>query len=224
MEIQESFAKPTADEMHRRLIRLQSAMASAGYAAYVIADPSNVLWLTNFANYVHERPFILIVRPTGRPAFLVPRLEFDHVESRVIADLEIVTYAEFPAPKGKGWPDVLNGLLPSGFETIALEHNLPLMIATAVGTRGAISDIVEDIRAIKSSYELSRIAYACRQLSEAHDALLAMVRPGLSQSEVDASIRKSLLARLIADDPNLNPFATAVHHHDSECGGIARSA
>ena len=98
-----------------------------------MSDPSNVLWLTNFANYVHERPFILIVPATGRPAFVLPRLELDHVEHRVIGDVEFVTYAEFPAPAGKGWKDTLQALLPGEPVRIAVEPTLPLMISEAVG-------------------------------------------------------------------------------------------
>gem|GEM_PF-379611 len=211
MDIKETFAKPTTDEMHRRLVRLQSAMDAAGHVAYVMADPANVLWLTNFANYVHERPFILIVPATGRPTFLVPRLELDHVEHRVVGDVDCVTYPEFPAPEGKGWRDVFTGLLPAGVGPIAIEPTMPLMIAHAVGSRGQISTRVDELRAVKTDYELSRIAYACRVLSEAHDVLLAMACPGLSQRDINASVGTALLENLVANDPNLNPFATAIH-------------
>ncbi len=211
MTVIETNAKPTVEEMGHRLARLQAGMARAGYGAYVLADPSNVLWLTNFANYVHERPFILVVPVKGQPAFLVPRLELDHVEHRTIGAVDFVTYAEFPTVEGKRWNDRIAGLLPKGPGKIAVEATLPLMVANAVGDRTQITGLIDDIRAIKSDYELGRIAYACRLLSEAHDALLAMARPGLSQSEIDGTVGKTLFGALVTDDPNLNPFATSIH-------------
>lgn len=209
MVFDETFMPPAVDEIDRRVSRLRSAMEHEGLSGYVSVAPSNILWLTNFANYVHERPFILIVPITGQSTFLVPRLELDHVTRRAIGAIEFVTYPEFPAPEGKRWNDRLPALIPTGGK-IGVETMAPGALTRIVGNRAEPVDLVERLREIKSDYELGRIAYSCRLLSEAHADLMAMARPGMSQNDIDGTIRKSIHARMIADNPSVNPFATSV--------------
>ncbi|SDX54445.1 M24 family metallopeptidase [Litoreibacter albidus] len=211
MNIVETFAKPSTAEMQSRLDRLQEHMREQGFSGYVMADPSNVLWLTNFANYVHERPFILFVPAKGRLTFLMPRLELDHVTARSIGDVEFVTYTEFPAPVGKRWNDAFGELLPTGSEKIAVEPTCPLMISNEIGPRVEISTLIDDIRAVKSEYELGRIAYACRLVSEAHIQFLENAGEGVTQAQVNGTSGKTLFENLVKDDPALNPFATSIH-------------
>lgn len=208
MHIQETHTKPTSIEMESRLNRLQTAMAEQALDAYVLTEASDVLWLTNFANHVHERPFILLVPATGEPVFLVPRLELDHCESRIVGKVKYVTYTEFPAPVNRAWEDRLEQILPQQAKRIAIAPTTPIMIANVVGDRAKITGVIEDVRAIKSDYELGRIAYACRILSEAHDKLLKAARIGLSQSDITASFGAQIFQQLCEDDPHLNPFAT----------------
>ena len=92
---------PSEAELAERLARVRALMAERGLDVYVSFDPTNVYYLTNFANYVHERPFLLVIRPTGRPTLLAPLLEAGHVRQRSRADLEFATYPEFPAPDGE---------------------------------------------------------------------------------------------------------------------------
>ena len=54
-------APPDPAEMARRLARVRERMAAEGLDAYVSYCPDNIFYLTNFANYIHERPFILVI-------------------------------------------------------------------------------------------------------------------------------------------------------------------
>ncbi len=209
MDIIETFAPPTALEMADRLARVQAGMAAEGLAAYVTVMPANILWLTNFANFVHERPFILVIPAAGAPEFVVPRLEVDHVTNRHVGELELVTYREFPAPAGSRWQDRFADVLPASGR-IGVESMLPQAIAAVTGERLVSSDLVEKIREVKSSYELGRIKYGCRLKCEAHDRLLAEAHAGFSQSAVNGGIGKEIYAKLVADNPSANPFATSI--------------
>ncbi|MDA4847247.1 M24 family metallopeptidase [Hoeflea poritis] len=209
MKIEETFAAPTIDEMRGRVSRLQDALGRYGLEAYVCHSPANVLWLTNFANFVHERPFILIVPKTGRPVFLVPFLELDHATHRIVGDVELATYAEFPAPEGQRWSDRFHDVLPETGR-IGVEDMLPGALLRCIGDRGLPIDLVDRLREVKSDYELGRIAYGCRLMSEAHAQLLAEARPGLSQSEINLTIGKELLSKIAADNPSMNPLATSI--------------
>lgn len=206
MKIVENFNAPSIEEMQTRVARLQAALEENNLDGYVCVASPNILWLTNFANFIHERPFILVVPKSGRPKFLIPRLELDHVNHRVIGDVEFVTYSEFPAPEGKRWNDRFQALLPKG-GTIGVEDMLPGAIGRAIGDRIKPVDLVDKIREIKSSYELGRIAYGCRLMSEAHADLMNIASPGLSQAEINQTIGKSVYGKMVADNPAVNPFA-----------------
>jgi Xaa-Pro aminopeptidase len=209
MNFSETFAAPDAFEMSARLDRVQSQLEQQGLAAYVCFAPANILWLTNFANFIHERPFILVVRQKGRPIFLVPLLELDHVKHRVVGDVEFVTYTEFPAPNGSRWQDRFAEILPD-IGKVGIEEMLPHAIVRACGARVTPSDIVDQLREIKSDYELGRIAYGCRLMSDAHIEMLSKAHPGMSQNEINQTIGKSILKRLALDNPTMNPFATSI--------------
>ena len=84
--------------MRSRLARVRDLMAAQELDACVAFSPDNVFYLTNFANFVHERPFVLVVAKTGEPRFVVPKLEIPHVRARAVGELELVEYPEFPAP------------------------------------------------------------------------------------------------------------------------------
>jgi Xaa-Pro dipeptidase len=92
---------PDLLELTERLTRVRALMAESDLDYYVAFDPINVYYLTNFANYVHERPFLLIVPRTGIPMMLVPKLELSHVLERARCELECVTYFEFPVPRSR---------------------------------------------------------------------------------------------------------------------------
>lgn len=206
MKIIESCNAPSTEEMQTRIGRLQAALEENNLDGYVCVASPNILWLTNFANFVHERPFILVVPKTGRPKFLIPRLELEHVNHRVIGDIEFETYSEFPAPEGTRWNDCFQRLLPKGGK-IGVEEMLPGAIGRAIGDRIKPVDLVDKLREIKSPYELARIAYGCRLLSEAHADLMKIACPGLSQAEINQTIGKSVHGKMIADNPAVNPFA-----------------
>ena len=75
---------PDDAEMALRLERVRARMAAEDLDAYVVHCPDNVYYLTNFANYIHERPFVLVIRPTGPLQFIVPLLEEEHVRVRSV--------------------------------------------------------------------------------------------------------------------------------------------
>ena len=65
---------PPKEEIHNRVAAVQSEMVAQGLDFYLCVCPDNIFWLTHFANFVHERPFILMVPAKGRPVFLMPKL------------------------------------------------------------------------------------------------------------------------------------------------------
>jgi len=200
-------APPSASEIHARLTHVRSLMAARGLDCYVVASPDNVFYLTNFANFIHERPFILVVSAAGPPRFVVPRLEIPHVRARTVGGLDLVEYPEFPAPAGHTWADRLAELIPSGAR-VGVESICPLQVHEAIPATRVRSDVIEDAREIKSPYEAGRISYACSIATDAMRQLLAAARPGRTLPQAATEVTGAMLMRVLRDNPATNMLAT----------------
>ena len=203
------FAPPSVEEMERRLARVRELMAERELDAYVAASPDNVFYLTNFANYVHERPFVLVVGKDSPLTFVVPKLEVPHVRSRVIGEVEIAMYPEFPAPKGQGWADRLRAVIPSGVR-VGVESTCPLQVYVAIAGTHVVADVIDEARAIKTPYEQGRIAYSCALISEANRAFMKGARPGKPLIQASPEVTAGLLPRILRDNPFTNMLATRI--------------
>jgi len=198
---------PTTAELSARLERLQARMAEQKLDWYISYQPDNVFYLTNFANMVHERPFVLMVPAKGPLKFLVPLLECPHVRSRSVGEIELVDYFEFPAPEGRNWFDRMQAVI-GGAARVGVESVCPLQIYDAIGAERVRTDLIDDLRLIKSPYEIGRMVYAGQIASAAMADLLETASPGRSLAEVNARGSGLMFQRLIKDEPSVNPQAT----------------
>ena len=117
-------APPDKEELARRLEKVRALMKKKRLDCYVSFDPVNIYYLTNFANNVHERPFLLIIPAKGTPVMLCPLLESSHVKTRARCELEYATYYEFPAPKGQNWHEVYRKLIKKSAR-VGIESAMP---------------------------------------------------------------------------------------------------
>jgi Xaa-Pro dipeptidase len=194
---------PDSDELDCRLEKLQAAMAAEGLDHYLCHDPANIFYLTNFANYVHERPFILLVPASGAMTFLTPKLEESHVWARARCELNLLQYFEFPAPPGQGWQDRLREVMPEG-QVVGVESQCPMAVFDAVPGRARVLDLVDDLRQVKSAYEIARISYTSALLSDGHAQLMAAAAPGQLPLLLHKEVSGALMQRLLTDNPNSN--------------------
>ncbi len=202
-----TFRPPTEDELQRRIARLSQELEERQLDFYVSISPDNVFYLTNFANYIHERPFVLIVSRSGEVRFLVPKLEMPHVRCRAIGKIELVSYDEFPALEGARWNDRLRMLVPHHAK-VGIESLCPIFLLSELPDDPLCVDLIEDLRMVKSPYELARIQYASDLASAAHVDFLDHATVGRTMREGSARISERLMSELLADDPGLNIFAT----------------
>jgi Xaa-Pro dipeptidase len=201
------FSPPPPDEIRGRIERVRAMMDEQHLDYYVAFSPDNVLYLTNFANFVHERPFILVVPRSGSLRFLVPKLEIPHVRTRAIGDLDLVAYFEFPAPAGDTWADRFGSLFADGAR-VGVESICPLQVYEAIPGEPVCTDIIDEVRMIKSNYEIGRIVYACDIVSAAHNRLLTEARPGRTLPQVASELSGMMMARILQDYPSTNMYAT----------------
>ena len=209
MKIDKTFQIPTVAEMQLRKEKVMAEMQTQGYDALVIFDPDNVFWLTHFANFVHERPFILVLDNTGKLTFVVPHIESTHVNSRKVGEVNLVEYFEFPAIEGDDWKTALTQVV-SAYQKLGFEENAPYFVVNAIGTRGSVTPIVEEARFTKSAYELARVNYACELANETFEELLVMARPGLGAMESNKVLTSSFMTKIYGNDPKTNYLATRV--------------
>ena len=158
---------PSEEELAGRLERVRSLMEEGDLDYYVSFDPVNIYYLTNFANYVHERPFIMVIPTKGTPKMVCPLLETTHVKTRARLGLEYVTYYEFPAPEGENWFDVYQSLIDAGAR-VGVESAMPLGIAEKTPGEQVIDDLIDEVRLVKTEYEIGRTVHACKIINEGH--------------------------------------------------------
>jgi Xaa-Pro dipeptidase len=196
-------APPDQEELDGRLARVRGLMEEKGFDHYVSFDPVNIYYLTNFANNVHERPFILVIPGKGTPTMLCPLLESSHVKTRARCDLEYATYYEFPAPKGENWFEVYRPLIKQGSK-VGIESSLPVGIAKETPGTHVIDDIIDDLRLVKTDYEIGRTVHACSVVNEGHRKLLEITRPGTMEILIYGELVRLMMGKTLTEIPEAN--------------------
>ena len=90
-------------EYQGRLAHLRLKVAEASMDYLLVSSFDSIYYLTGAGFEPLERPFFLIVPPSGtsEPALLVPRLDAVHM-TKAHGVGRIHTYWEFPRPRGEG--------------------------------------------------------------------------------------------------------------------------
>ena len=207
MTIEAICTPPETAEIEARRQKAQAAMAAQGLDALVLFNPDNVFYMTNFANFVHERPFLLVVPAKGDPIFIMPGLEEPHVISRAVGALEFAPYREFPAPEGEGWDAKLLAVL-EGTSKLGIEPDCPYFVINALGGRHQSCEIIEDLRLIKSPWEISRHQYACEMMQLGMGELMSQCKPGVLAMSLYSLASGKMTQKMYADLPSANIFST----------------
>ncbi|MFX1406480.1 MAG: M24 family metallopeptidase [Promethearchaeota archaeon] len=203
MKIKPIKTPPSEKELENRLESVRNLMRMQDLDYVVSFDPVNIYYLTNFANNVHERPFILIIEKEGIPKMIVPLLERSHVESRSLCELQFIDYYEFPAPKGENWYDKYQKLI-SNDKTVGIESAMPTGIAEKTPGKKIVTDIIDEIRIIKTDYEIGRSVHACKVINKGHKELLNICRPGVPEFAIYQKITGLMTSKIIQDIPEAN--------------------
>ncbi|MCP4755121.1 MAG: aminopeptidase P family protein, partial [Proteobacteria bacterium] len=156
---------PDEKELAGRLEKVRNLMARQNLDVYVSFDPVNIYYLTNFYNYVHERPFILVIHREGTPKCVVPHLEETHLITRSKCGLETVRYFEYPAPEGENWFDVYAPLIEEDAR-VGVESAMTLRIFDRTPGHKIKTDIIDEVRLVKTDYEIGRNVHACQIINE----------------------------------------------------------
>ncbi|MFX0040751.1 MAG: M24 family metallopeptidase [Promethearchaeota archaeon] len=198
---------PSREELSNRLDKVRKLMKEHDLDYYISFNPVNIYYLTNFAFYVHERPFLLIVEKEGIPKMLIPKLEKGHFMTRAKCELEFVIYYEFPAKSGENWYDHYQKQINANAK-VGIESELPIGIANKTPGKIIVVDIIDEARIIKTSYEIGRIYHACRVVNKGHKVLLKKCRPKVLEFALYKEITDAMTSKIVQDIPNANFRAT----------------
>ncbi len=200
-------APPSKEELSNRLKKVRNLMKQQDLDYFISFDPVNIYYLTNFAFYVHERPFILVIPKEGLPKMLIPLLEKGHFEQRALIDVDSITYYEFPARSGENWYDYYQKLIKKDSK-VGIEPAMPMGIANKTPGKKIVSEIVEEARIIKSEYEIGRTIHACRVVNKGHKVLLKKCRPKVLLFALYREVTNAMTSKIVQDIPNANFKAT----------------
>ena len=194
---------PSREELSDRLERVREKMREQDLDYYVSYDPVNIYYLTNFAFYVHERPFILVIPIEGLPRMLIPLLEKGHFEERVPCEIDTTTYYEFPARVGENWYDFYQELIEKD-KKVGVESKMPIGIVNKTPGYQIVTDIIDEIRIIKTDYEIGRTVHACKVANKGHRVLLKKCRPKVLEFALYKEVSDAMTSKIVQDIPNAN--------------------
>jgi Xaa-Pro dipeptidase len=199
------------EELTGRLSRLQGMLAGEGLDAYIIGSEENIWYLTNITYKPEERPFFIVVSPGEKPLLVVPKMEELHL-SKITVDCSIVSYWEYPSPEGGNWYDVLGQVL-GGYRRVGTESHLKAGIIEKIATAEVVlTDLVDEMRKVKSPHELSLIKKTAAFCDAAVGKIFKNAYPGATAVE-PFSLSRSVQTELIrnrAFDPITTSLLTAV--------------
>jgi Xaa-Pro dipeptidase len=207
VKIEPLTAKPGKEELNARLEKVRELMERQKLDYYVSFSPVNIYYLTNFANNVHERPFILVISKKGPMKMVCPLLESTHVKSRARCDLDYVIYYEFPAPAGQNWYDVYRPLFKDG-DRVGIESAMPAGILRETRGTTILTNIIEDVRVVKTDYEIGRTVHACQVIDQGMKKLLETTRTGQPLFVIYSGVTGDMMAKALMEVPDLNMLVT----------------
>lgn len=190
-------------EYERRQHAIRDYANEKGLKALILFSPVRIFYFTGYPHIPTQRPVALVIPAGGEPFFFLPKLEEDHAELRVPWVRRKVVYFEYPdkvqplhylvktlkdegVSRGPVGADSLGPPKALGYRGPSLKDVDPSLSVILV------SDVIDDMRMVKSREEVGLLRESSRWASLAHSFLQEHVKEGVSELEV--SLRASLEA------------------------------
>jgi Xaa-Pro aminopeptidase len=184
------------EEYRRRLTAFRGVLNEKKLDAALITNGVSIYYLSGFFHMVTERPAALLVLPDGKPIFLGPLLEADHLKHQTKIVGEVRTYLDYPGVKH---PINLffEWMKEYRLDRASIGTDNPAGAAGTMGYTGPalnevmseakfekIGDVLWEMRLTKSEEELDLIRESAKWGNLAHQLLQEYTSPGLWDAEV----------------------------------------
>jgi len=179
-------------------------MAEEGFDAYLVTSGVSIFYFSHFYHMVTERPAALLVEPDGKPTFMGPLLEADHLRHQTPLVGECLTYLDYPGEKHT-MEQFADWIKERGLGKARIGTDNPAGAGGAMGYVGKPlnellpdAELVKDgqfvwgMRLLKTEEELALIRESTKWGNLAHSYLQEYTRPGLY--DVEVRLRASLEA------------------------------
>lgn len=173
-------------ERIERLARAHLLMKESSIDALLIGAGATLRYFTGLPWSQTERLVAALLVPGRSPVMICPTFELGSLKAGLAIDAQIRSWEEHENPCRL----VADALLESGKVTLALDPQLPFSVAQ--GLRRILPDveivegtaIIDGCRMCKSPAELALIGMAMALTLEVHQRAAAILRPGISATEV----------------------------------------
>ena len=179
-----------------RLSSAAAAAANAGIDALLITPGPDLRYLTGYDAIALERLTCLIVRASGDPVLVAPRLEVAAAEASPLGQLGVPI---------QGWDETDNpyrivaSLVPDA-SAVALSNSMTAL--AVLNLREAMpdvrqvlaGDVLRELRMIKGPAEIDQLRHAGRAIDRVHEQVPELLRPGRTEREVGEDIAEAILA------------------------------
>ncbi len=204
-------------EFAERTSKAQSAMAKAGLAGLLLTTEPEVRYFSGFHTLFWQsptRPWFLFVPASGKPIAIIPEIGADLMRRTWIDDIR--TWSA-PSPQDDGISLLTELLSPfaAAKDSIGIMKGpethlrMPLgdyerLFAGLVGLRQIdATNLVRDLRMVKSEAEISKIRHICAITGRSFAAVPDFVSVGMPFEDVFRSFRRECLAQGADDVPYL---------------------
>jgi len=176
-----------ADEIARRVLRLQGRLQEKSLDGALILDPLNMYYYTGTI-----QQGLVMVPTAGEPVFLVRRsYERARLESPLSRVLPLKGFSQLASILADlGLAATVLGLAEAHLPVALFRTLVKVLPQTAFSD---ISDLLSLIRAVKSDYEVGLIRTAGLLHQRVYDAIPAMLREGMSEWELGAEIQRQAM-------------------------------
>lgn len=171
-------------------------MAEESFDAYLVTSGVSIFYFSHFYHMVTERPAALLVEPDGKPTFMGPLLEADHLRHQTPLVGECLTYLDYPGEKHT-MERFADWIKEKGLGKARIGTDNPAGAGGAMGYVGPPlnellpdAELVKDsqfvwgMRLLKTEEELDLIRESAKWGNLAHSYLQEYTRPGLYDVEV----------------------------------------
>lgn len=194
-------------ELSKRIKCLQNEITKNNIDAYILTDQDSLLYFTGMAYKPEERVFFMIVPSKGKPIFLSPKLEEKHL-SKITIECEIRAYWEATSAQGENWYDILETIIRP-FKKVGVENNIAHNILNKIAANEiVILNIVEEMRKIKTPYEIEMIRTTCKLADLGMQNIFKNAYIGASVLEMHTL--SGAIQRQLIREKNFDPVLTSL--------------